>query len=107
MDSFAYKNDRLTVEQVSLEQVAREVGTPFFVYSRAMIEYQWRAYDDAFGGRNHLVCYAVKANSNLAVLKLLADMGSGFDLVSGGELERVLRAGGKPDNYRVFGSRQD
>ena len=103
MDSFAYKNDRLMVEQVSLEQVARDLGTPFYVYSRAMIEYQWHAYDDAFGGRNHLVCYAVKANSNLAVLKLLADMGSGFDLVSGGELERVLRAGGKPENIVFSG----
>lgn len=103
MDSFAYKNDRLMVEQVALEQVALEVGTPFYVYSRAMIEYQWRAYDDAFGGRNHLVCYAVKANSNLAVLKLLADLGSGFDLVSGGELERVLRAGGKPENIVFSG----
>lgn len=91
------------VEQVLLDDVAGVVGTPFYVYSRAMIEHQWHAYDDAFGGRNHLVCYAVKANSNIAILQVLADMGSGFDIVSGGELERVLRAGGEPQNIIFSG----
>lgn len=91
------------IEQVLLEDIAGVVGTPFYVYSRAMIEHQWRAYDDAFGGRNHLVCYAVKANSSLAILKILADLGSGFDIVSGGELERVLRAGAVPEKIIFSG----
>ncbi|MDH5633449.1 MAG: diaminopimelate decarboxylase [Gammaproteobacteria bacterium] len=103
MDTFAYNNDRLMVEQVSLDEIAAAVGTPFYVYSRAMIEYQWRAYDDAFSGRDHLVCYAVKANSNIALLRMLAQLGSGFDLVSGGELERVIRAGGDPDKIVFSG----
>ena len=72
-----------------------QAGTPCYVYSRAAIEDRYRAFDQAFGERPHLVCYAVKANSNLAVLNVLARLGSGFDIVSGGELERVLAAGGK------------
>jgi diaminopimelate decarboxylase len=72
------------------------VGTPVFVYSRAEIEQRWQNYDEAFGGRNHLICYSVKANSSLAVLNILAKLGSGFDIVSVGELERVLKAGGDP-----------
>lgn len=91
-----YRNDRLWAESVPLEDIARLVGTPCYVYSRASIEHQWRAYDDAFGGREHLLCFAVKANSNIAILSLLARLGSGFDIVSVGELERVLRAGGDP-----------
>jgi diaminopimelate decarboxylase len=79
-----------------LEDVAESVGTPCYVYSSAAILQAWRAYDAAFGELPHLVCYAVKANSNLSVLKLLADAGAGFDIVSGGELFRVLRAGGDP-----------
>jgi diaminopimelate decarboxylase len=96
MEAFHYQEGRLYVEGVALADIAASVGTPVYVYSRSMIEERWRAYDEAFSGRDHLVCYAVKANSNLAVLKLLADLGSGFDIVSAGELERVLRAGGDP-----------
>jgi diaminopimelate decarboxylase len=96
MNPFAYRKDRLYAEDVDLAALAAEVGTPCYVYSRAAIEERWRAFDAAFGGRDHLVCYAVKANSNLAVLNLLARLGSGFDIVSGGELARVLAAGGEP-----------
>ncbi len=96
MDVYHYREGRLFVEGVDLSQVAATHGTPCYVYSRAAIERAWRAFDLAFAGQDHLVCYAVKANSNLAVLGLLARLGSGFDIVSGGELERVLRAGGDP-----------
>ena len=96
MDSFSYKNGRLFAEAVPLSTIAERVGTPCYIYSRTMIEQQWRAFDDAFAGRDHMVCYAVKANSNLGVLSVLARLGSGFDIVSAGELERVLRAGGDP-----------
>ena len=96
MNPFAYKKGRLWAEGCDLAAIAAEVGTPCYVYSRAAIEERWRAFDDAFGGRRHLVCYAVKANSNLAVLEVLARLGSGFDITSGGELERVLAAGGDP-----------
>ena len=103
MDHFTYRNDRLFAESVPLSTVAEQVGTPCYVYSRAMIEQQWRAFDDAFEDRDHLLCYAVKANSNLGVLSLLARLGSGFDIVSGGELERVLRAGGDPSKVVFSG----
>jgi len=96
VSGFAYRQGRLHAEGVDLSGVAEELGTPCYVYSRAVIEARWRAYDGAFGGRPHLVCYAVKANSNLAILSVLARLGSGFDIVSGGELERVLAAGGDP-----------
>lgn len=96
MNPFTYKNRRLHAEGVDLSVIADEVGTPCYVYSRAYLEDRWRAFDAAFRGRAHLVCYAVKANSNLAVLNLLARLGSGFDIVSGGELKRVLAAGGDP-----------
>lgn len=86
----------LCVEGVRLDKVAHEVGTPVYVYSRAAIEDNWRRFDAAFGARPHLVCYAVKACSNIAVLALLAELGSGFDIVSGGELARALRAGCDP-----------
>jgi len=94
MDHFEYKNNQLCAEDVALGEIASQYGTPAYVYSRATFERHWRAFDEAFGEHPHLVCYAVKANSNLAVLNLLAGMGSGFDIVSLGELERVLRAGG-------------
>ena len=97
MESFSYKNGALHVEGVALTGLAERHGTPAFVYSRAAIEARWRAYAQAFAGRDALICYAVKANSNLAVLNLMARLGSGFDIVSAGELERVLRAGGAPD----------
>lgn len=96
MDHFHYRDNVYFAEDVSLEVIAEQVGTPCYVYSRATLERHWRAFDDAFDGYPHTICYAVKANANLAVLNLFARMGSGFDIVSGGELERVLRAGGDP-----------
>jgi diaminopimelate decarboxylase len=96
MNPFAYQDRQLYAENMRLAEVADKVGTPCYVYSRAAIEERFRAFDSALAGRDHLVCYAVKANSNLAVLDLLARLGSGFDIVSGGELERVLAAGGDP-----------
>ncbi len=96
MDHFHYREGRLFAEEVDLAAVAAAYSTPCYVYSRATIERHWRAFDDALAGRKHLVCYAVKANSNLAVLNVLARLGAGFDIVSVGELERVLRAGGDP-----------
>ncbi len=95
MDHFEYKNGELCCEDVAIRELAECYGTPLFVYSRATLERHWQAFDDALGGHKHLVCYAVKANSNLAVLNLLARLGSGFDIVSGGELRRVLQAGGE------------
>ena len=96
MDHFEYKNGELHCEEVAIAALAEQYGTPLFVYSRATLERHWHAFDAALAGHEHLVCYAVKANSNLAVLNLLARLGSGFDIVSGGELQRVLQAGGKP-----------
>jgi len=96
MDYFSYKNNELYAENIPLTAIAKEFGTPCYVYSQATLERHWKAFDDALGDHPHLICYAVKANSNLSVLRLLAQMGSGFDIVSGGELERVLRAGGDP-----------
>ncbi len=94
MDHFKYKNNQLFAEDVNLTELAHQYGTPAYVYSRATFERHWLAFDQAFGSRPHLVCYAVKANSNIAILNLLAGLGSGFDIVSMGELERVLTAGG-------------
>jgi diaminopimelate decarboxylase len=94
--AFDYRNGELHAEAVSLAQVAERYGTPCYVYSRAAVTETYRAFDTAFAGRDHLVCYAVKANSSLAVLNVLARLGSGFDIVSGGELARVLAAGGDP-----------
>jgi len=94
--AFQYRDGELFAEQVALGQVAKAYGTPTYVYSRAHLEQRFRSYDDALSGRPHLVCYAVKANSNLAVLNVLAQLGAGFDIVSVGELERVLTAGGEP-----------
>lgn len=96
MDYFDYQQDRLYAEQVPLTEIAERYGTPCYVYSRATIERHWHAFDDAFGAHPHQICYAVKANSNLAILNLLARLGSGFDIVSVGELERVVAAGGDP-----------
>jgi diaminopimelate decarboxylase len=94
--SFSRKNGTLHIEEASLSEVANEFGTPSFVYSRESIEEAFSKYQKAFGNQRHLICYAVKANSNIAILHLLAKMGSGFDVVSGGELNRVLLAGGDP-----------
>jgi diaminopimelate decarboxylase len=96
MDHFAHRDGRLMAEDVDISQIADTYGTPCYVYSRATIERHWRAFDRALEGHDHLLCYAVKANSNLAVLNVLARLGSGFDIVSGGELERVVAAGGDP-----------
>ncbi len=96
MTYFGYKNSELNAEAVPLGRIADEHGTPCFVYSRSALTDAWRAFDSAFKARDHLVCYAVKANSNLAILNLFARLGSGFDIVSGGELQRVLAAGGDP-----------
>ena len=93
---FAYRNGALCAEQVPLEEIAQRFGTPCFVYSRAAIERQYRAYAHALGDRKALVAYSVKANSNLAILALMTRLGAGFDIVSGGELARVLAAGGDP-----------
>ncbi|HEB81419.1 MAG TPA: diaminopimelate decarboxylase [Gammaproteobacteria bacterium] len=95
MDYFTYKNGRLFAEDVDINAAIDEWGTPCYVYSRATLERHWKAFDAALGEQPHLVCYAVKANSNLAVLNVLAKLGSGFDIVSLGELERVLKAGGE------------
>jgi len=96
VDHFEYRQGALHCESVAISALAREYGTPLYVYSRATLERHWHAFDSALADYRHLVCYAVKANSNLAVLNLLARLGSGFDIVSGGELRRVLAAGGDP-----------
>lgn len=96
MDFFNYKNGELFAEDCPVREIAATHGTPCYIYSRATLERHWHAFDRPFGDRKHLICYAVKANSNLAVLNILARLGSGFDIVSGGELERVLAAGGDP-----------
>jgi diaminopimelate decarboxylase len=109
MDHFEYRNGQLYAEDILVADIAASVGTPCYIYSRATLERHWRAFDRAFGAHPHLVCYAVKANSNLAVLNLLARLGSGFDIVSGGELERVLAAGGDPGKivFSGVGKRRD
>ncbi|MCX4198539.1 diaminopimelate decarboxylase [Methylobacterium organophilum] len=96
MEAFSYRDGQLFAEGVALPALAQRFGTPTYVYSRAHIEAQYRAYADALDGMPHLVCFAVKANSNLGVLNVLARLGAGFDIVSRGELERVLAAGGEP-----------
>jgi diaminopimelate decarboxylase len=93
-DYFHYRQDQLYVENIPLADIAQHFGTPCYVYSRAALTDAYRRFDAAFAGRDHLICYAVKANPNIAVLHLLARMGAGFDIVSGGELHRVLAAGG-------------
>ncbi len=96
MDHFNYRDGQLWAESVPVAELARRHGTPCYLYSRATIERHYRAFTEAVGEHPHLICYAVKANSNLAILNLLARLGSGFDIVSGGELARVLKAGGDP-----------
>ena len=109
MDYFNYKHDQLFAEDVSLDSIVARFGTPCYVYSRATIERHWKAFDTALGKHPHLICYAVKANSNIAVLNIMARLGSGFDIVSLGELERVLRAGGDPAKivFSGVGKRED
>lgn len=94
MDYFAYSQGQLHAENVAVADIAATHGTPVYIYSRATLERHWHAFDDAIGSHPHLICYAVKANSNLGVLSALAKLGSGFDIVSAGELARVIEAGG-------------
>jgi len=96
MDYFNYQDGQLFAEEVSVASLANQFGTPCFIYSRTSIEEQYKAYEKAFNGHPSLICYAVKANSNLAVLNVLSKLDAGFDIVSGGELDRVLAAGGDP-----------
>ncbi|MBM4207404.1 MAG: diaminopimelate decarboxylase [Gammaproteobacteria bacterium] len=109
MDYFNYQNNELYVEDVSVQDIVYQHGSPCYIYSRATLERHWRAFDQAFGNHPHLICYAVKANSNLAILNLLARLGSGFDIVSLGELERVIAAGGDPKKivFSGMGKRED
>ena len=103
MDYFNYQNGQLCAEDVTLQAIAKQYGTPTYVYSRATLERHWHAFNDAFGDQPHLICYSVKASSNIALLNLLARLGSGFDIVSVGELERVLAAGGDPEKVVLMG----
>ncbi len=109
MDYFNYQNDELFVEDVSVQDIVYQHGSPCYIYSRATLERHWQAFDNAFGQHPHVICYAVKANSNLAVLNILARLGSGFDIVSLGELERVIAAGGDPKKivFSGVGKRED
>ena len=95
MDHFTYRDNQLFAENVAIDAIVKQHGSPCYIYSRATLERHWNAFNDAFGSQAHLICYAVKANSNLGVLNVLARLGSGFDIVSIGELERVLQAGGE------------
>jgi len=103
MSGIERKAGTLTVDGVSVADIAREHGTPLYVYSRDLLEKNWKAFNDAFGNHPHRVCYAVKANSNLAVLSVLEKLGSSFDIVSGGELKRVLAAGASADRVVFSG----
>ncbi|MBN6063750.1 diaminopimelate decarboxylase [Aggregatibacter actinomycetemcomitans] len=95
MDFFQYQHDQLMAENLPVKQLAEEFGTPLYVYSKATLERHWHAFNNAFGDHPHLVCFAVKSNPNIAILNIMAKLGSGFDIVSQGELERVLAAGGE------------
>ena len=109
MDYFEYKSGQLYAEEVAISELIKQQGTPCYIYSKATLERHWNAFDSAFGQHPHLICYAVKANSNLAVLNVLVRLGSGFDIVSGGELSRVLKAGGDPKKvvFSGIGKRVD
>ncbi|MFW8566589.1 diaminopimelate decarboxylase [Orrella sp. 11846] len=100
---FHFDQNRLFVESIELETLAKQYGTPLYVYSRAAIEHAWQSYARAIESRKALICYGMKANSNLAILQLFAKLGSGFDIVSGGELARVLKAGGDPSKVVFSG----
>ena len=109
MDYFNYHGNTLFAEEVSVTSICEQFGTPCYIYSRSTLERHWHAFDQAFGNHPHLICYAVKANSNLAILNLLARLGSGFDIVSVGELNRVIKAGGDPQKivFSGVGKRED
>jgi diaminopimelate decarboxylase len=109
MDYFNYRNNELYAEDVAVQDICYQYGSPCYIYSRATLERHWQAFDSAFADHAHLICYAVKANSNIALLNVLARLGSGFDIVSLGELERVLAAGGdaKKIVFSGVGKRED
>jgi len=109
MDYFNYRENKLFAEEVAVEEIVSRYGSPCYIYSRATFERHWKAFNQAFGKHPHLICYAVKANSNIAILNILARLGSGFDIVSQGEMERVLAAGGSPDKiiFSGVGKRED
>lgn len=109
MDYFNYRNNELFAEDIPVKDIVYQYGSPCYIYSKATLERHWHAFDRAFGNHPHLICYAVKANSNLAVLNVLARLGSGFDIVSLGEMKRVLAAGGTPDKivFSGVGKRED
>lgn len=109
MDYFNYRNNELFAEDIAVQDIVYKYGSPCYIYSRATLERHWKAFDQAFGDHKHLICYAVKANSNIAILNLLARLGSGFDIVSLGELERVIAAGGDPKKivFSGVGKRED
>jgi diaminopimelate decarboxylase len=109
MDYFNYRNHKLFAEDVAVQDIIYNYGSPCYIYSRATLERHWKAFDLAFGEKAHLICYAVKANSNIALLNVLARLGSGFDIVSLGELERVITAGGDPRKivFSGVGKRED
>ncbi len=94
MNAFNFQNKKLYAESVPVSDLIRSYGSPLYIYSKGQIETNWGLFKKSFGDHPHLICYAVKANSNLAVLSILAKLGSGFDIVSLGELERVIAAGG-------------
>ncbi len=109
MDYFSFKDQQLFAEDVAVAQIVEQFGSPCYIYSKATIERHWNAFNDGLKTHPHLICYAVKANFNLAVLNILARLGSGFDIVSIGELERVLKAGGNADKivFSGVGKRND
>jgi len=109
MDYFNYHDNALYAEDVAISKIVEQHGSPCYIYSKATLERHWHAFDGAFGEQAHLICYAVKANSNLAILNTLARLGSGFDIVSLGELERVLAAQGDPKKivFSGVGKRED
>lgn len=109
MDYFNYRGDVLFAEDVAISKIVEQQGSPCYIYSKATLERHWHAFDRAFGEQPHLICYAVKANSNIAILNTLARLGSGFDIVSLGELERVLAAKGEPKKivFSGVGKRED
>ncbi len=109
MDYFNYQNNELFAENIAVQDIIYKYGSPCYIYSRATLERHWQAFDKAFGDQAHLICYAVKANANIALLNLLARLGSGFDIVSLGELQRVLVAGGDAGKivFSGIGKRED
>ena len=109
MDYFNYRDNELFAEDIAVQDIVKKYGSPCYIYSRATLERHWHAFDKAFQDHLHLICYAVKANSNIGLLNLLARLGSGFDIVSLGELERVIAAGGDPKKvvFSGIGKRED